>query len=188
MPRCKHCKDKFEVKYFLQKYCLEKDECIKAHSEYAKSQFEKQKNKVRKAEKRQLRKQLETVTDVKKKCQEVFNEYIRLKYHGQPCYTCGSTTAKMTCGHCYPAGSYGNIRFDEDNCRLQCWYNCNSSKSGNLSVFIPKLQKELGPKKWADLDDRSRKVKKWEKAELREKIKEYRAKVKALKLDKTSNN
>lgn len=30
MPRCKYHKTKFKAKYFLQKYCLEDDECIEA--------------------------------------------------------------------------------------------------------------------------------------------------------------
>ena len=34
MPRCKYHKTKFEAKYFLQKYCLEDDECREAEWNY----------------------------------------------------------------------------------------------------------------------------------------------------------
>ena len=37
MPRCKNCKEKFEVKHFNQKYCFKSD-CVKVWVETAKSQ------------------------------------------------------------------------------------------------------------------------------------------------------
>ena len=43
MPRCKLCKDKFTPKYFLQKHCMEKDECIKAEIELKKATIWKEK-------------------------------------------------------------------------------------------------------------------------------------------------
>ena len=49
MPRCKCCKIKFKAKYFNQKFCLEKDECLLAHVEYSKEQQLKRNRKERKA-------------------------------------------------------------------------------------------------------------------------------------------
>ncbi len=37
MPRCKNCKTKFVAKYFLQKFCLGSDACIKAISKEIKA-------------------------------------------------------------------------------------------------------------------------------------------------------
>ena len=45
--RCKHCKIKFDVKWFNQKYCLQNDECISASIEFAKGEIEKAKAKKR---------------------------------------------------------------------------------------------------------------------------------------------
>lgn len=47
MPRCKNqnCRDKFDTKYFLQKHCMEKDECIRLELEYKKEQVNKQQKK-----------------------------------------------------------------------------------------------------------------------------------------------
>jgi len=45
MPRCKHCREKFVKKYFIQPYCLLKDECITAHKDWAKAEIEKKANK-----------------------------------------------------------------------------------------------------------------------------------------------
>lgn len=47
MPRCKNpnCKDKFIAKYFLQKHCMEKEECIKLEIEMKKATIWKEKRK-----------------------------------------------------------------------------------------------------------------------------------------------
>lgn len=47
MPRClnKNCRDKFVAKVFLQKHCMEKDECIQMEIEYKKKLNEKKKRK-----------------------------------------------------------------------------------------------------------------------------------------------
>lgn len=47
MPRCKNpnCRDKFKAKYFLQKHCMEKDECIRLEVEMKKETIWKEKRK-----------------------------------------------------------------------------------------------------------------------------------------------
>jgi len=51
--RCNNpnCKDKFEAKVFLQKHCMEKDECIQMELEYKKEKARKQQKKEWDAEK-----------------------------------------------------------------------------------------------------------------------------------------
>lgn len=51
MATCKQCKDKFIPNYFLQKWCLEKDECIKAFSNWVSEQNKKKIDKAMKKEK-----------------------------------------------------------------------------------------------------------------------------------------
>lgn len=50
MPRClnKDCREKFKAKYFLQKHCMEKDECITAELELKKATIWKEKRAVMK--------------------------------------------------------------------------------------------------------------------------------------------
>lgn len=53
MPRCRECKEKFEPRTFLQKYCRKNENCLTAESQFAREKV-KQKNdkdwKVKKAE------------------------------------------------------------------------------------------------------------------------------------------
>ena len=77
MPRCKHCKEKFEAKHFNQKYCF-KPECVKAWVETAKV-------KNWKKEKKELKESLETVQSLMKKAQKYFNTYIRGRDKKKPC-------------------------------------------------------------------------------------------------------
>ena len=50
--RCKHCKIKFDVKWFNQKYCLQNDECISASIEFAKGEIERLRRKFGKERKK----------------------------------------------------------------------------------------------------------------------------------------
>ena len=90
MPRCKNCKDKFDQKYFLQKYCMKKDECIKAFAESAKKESIKKQRKALKAKKESLK----TITDYLAETQLVFNKYIKLRDKGKPCISCKRTNSK----------------------------------------------------------------------------------------------
>ncbi len=67
-----------------------------------------------------------------KRAQAAFNAYIRARDKAKPCISCGGTHNKMTAGHYKSVGAYPELRFHEDNCHGQCWYNCNSNKSGNI--------------------------------------------------------
>jgi len=69
----------------------------------------------------------------------VFSLYIRLKYsnkHGWvKCFTCGIAKhyKEMQNGHYVTRGKY-STRWDEENCRPQC-YGCNIGRNGNYPVF-----------------------------------------------------
>jgi hypothetical protein len=163
---------------------MEKDECIKAHSEYAKAQFEKQKKKVWQAEKKQLAKAIETHSDLIKKCQKAFNEFVRLRDQDKPCISCGKPLGKkFDAGHYCSAGAYPELRFLEDNVHGQC-VACNQHLHGNLIEYTDGLKERIGIYRYNKLRGKKHIPRKYTKTELREKITEYRAKVKALKLDK----
>jgi hypothetical protein len=76
----------------------------------------------------------------------VFSRIVRLRAadeHGNcQCYTCPTKNhwSLMQCGHYVPRGNMA-LRFSFDNTRVQC-KNCNELKSGNLSVFAERLDRE----------------------------------------------
>jgi len=130
---CKVCKTKFEPQFnSVQPTCG-----YKCAIEYAKNLREKKEKKEWKARKKVLKEKVKTKSDYEKELEKVFNEFIRERDKHLPCVSCGAPagTYKLTAGHFYPAGSYKNLRFTENNVHGQCWYNCNKNRHGNLQEY-----------------------------------------------------
>jgi hypothetical protein len=165
MPRCKNCKEKFEPIRFNQKYCL-KDECLRVFVAETKEKQWKQTKTRMKAE-------LETVQDLVKAAQLVFNKYIRERDKEQPCISCKQKPKKVNAGHFWNANNHWNVRFDEDNVHVQC-ERCNSYLSGNLLEYRTNLLTKIGAERFNQLEARARVTRKFTKDELKELIKKYK--------------
>lgn len=169
--RCKNCKDKFEPIRFNHKFCL-KDECIKAFVEEVKvKQWKETKIK--------MKNDLKTTQDWLKEAQTIFNKYVRLRDMGLVCVSCQQPPKKKNCGHYFSQGGHSNVRFDEDNCHLQCEH-CNTFLSGNLLNYQIGIQKRIGAQKLLELQERAHLTKKWSIEELKQIIQTYKTKVREL--------
>jgi hypothetical protein len=133
MPRCLNCREKFEPKIFLQKYCDKVDCKVK----YAVSVVTKQKEaNVKKAkkesahEKQVLKEKLKTLSDWKKEFQTEINSVIREIDKGYPCIATNTTNGKMNAGHYIGVGANDTLRFHLENIWLQSEHS-NSWKSGD---------------------------------------------------------
>ena len=168
MPRCKHCKKKFEAIHFNQKYCTE-DECMKVWVEKAKEvQWKKRKKR--------MKQELRTTSDYVKEAQKWVNKFVRLRDKDKGCISCQAPlTGKYDAGHFFSAGGHGSVRFDVRNIHAQCVY-CNQWEHGNLYKYHIYLLTKIGLKEFEDLEKQSKKIKKWEKQELEEIIKEFKLK------------
>jgi hypothetical protein len=171
MPRCKNCKDKFEPIRFNHKFCL-KDECIKAFVEEVKTRQWKE-------TKTRMKQDLKTLQDWLKEAQTIFNKYVRLRDQGLNCISCNKPPLKKNCGHYFSSGGHSNVRFDEDNCHLQCEH-CNTYLSGNLLNYQIGIQKRIGAQKLLELQERAHVTKKWTIDELKNIIEKYKIKVREL--------
>ena len=174
--RCKSCKEKFEPKTFLQKYCT-KEECLRVFVADVKE-------KIWQKTKAKAKLDLMTLSDYLKLTQQVFNKYIRLRDKDELCISCGAKAGKytITAGHYFPSTNK-SVTFNEDNLHGQCWYNCNSSKSGNLAEYRLGLIQRIGLERIEKLELESRKTKKWTKEELKELMQKYKQKIKQLEND-----
>lgn len=173
MPRCKHCKEKFEAVRFNQKYCL-KSECVKFW-------VEQEKQKQWKTKKAKLKKDLLTVQDWLKIAQKVFNEYIRLRDKGLPCISCQNPKPKkVNAGHFYSSGGHKAVTFDEDNVHLQCEH-CNTYLSANLIEYRKGLIERIGIERFEQLEQKAQGTANYTRQELEELTKEYKQKIKELK-------
>ena len=169
--RCKNCKEKFEPIRFNQKYCLNKM-CVDAWVQEAKVKSWQKKKKQMKAD-------LETVQDLVKATQLVFNKYIRQRDKDELCISCKQIPKKVNAGHFWNANNHWNVRFDEDNVHVQC-ERCNSFLSGNLLEYRTRLCSKIGQKRFDELEAKRHITKKWTKDELRLLIKKYKEKIKQL--------
>ncbi len=168
MPRCKECKEKFEPKYFNQKFCMNYDECIKAHSTWANEKEWKKKKK-------EIKESLKTHSDYVKELQVVFNRYIRLRDKDKPCISCKTILkGKYDAGHFLSVGNYPGLRFNEKNVHGQC-VHCNQWRGGNLHEYRDNLEVRIGEEELRKLElsrDTSNKLTIPELIELKELYKE----------------
>jgi hypothetical protein len=168
---CKNCKEKFETIKFLQKYCL-KDDCVRVW-------VESEKAKQWKKTKAKMKNDLETIQELIKATQIIFNKYIRLRDKGQVCISCQKQALKENAGHFFNANNHWNVRFNENNVHLQCEH-CNTYLSGNLLEYRTNLINKIGNSEFLILEAEARKTRKFTKDELKEIITEYKQKVKQL--------
>jgi hypothetical protein len=140
--RCKHCKTKFVPKKFLQKYCLETDDCITAFLSHAKEVKAKQ----QRAKDKKTREGLKTLTDWQKDLEAEINKIARLIDKGSGCISCGGHTTPAG-GHYASVKANGSIRFNLDNIHLQD-FNCNNWKSANIINYDLGLIERYGKEYW----------------------------------------
>lgn len=105
------------------------------------NQEKKIKNKQRAREGKPLLKVKKKKINRVKKCDDLFSQYIRVKYWSV-CYTCWSSE-HIGNWHCI-SRKIRSLRRYEDNCRPQCFYKCNAKFSGNgeTAIFKDKLKRQ----------------------------------------------
>jgi hypothetical protein len=130
--------------------------------------------------KKAMQQDLETVQDLVKAAQMVFNKYIRERDKDELCISCKQKPKKVNAGHFWNANNHWNVRFDEDNVHVQC-ERCNSFLSGNLLEYRTNLCLKIGQKRFDQLEARARVTRKFTKDELKELIKKYKEKYNQLK-------
>lgn len=126
----------------------------------------------------------ENLSELIDKADDVFSQYIRLKYTDDlgycSCYTCGATKqwTLLQNGH-YMKRGHLYSRWDERNCRPQD-RECNEQKGGNLGEFTKRLEAER-PGITDILKEESMIAYKPTREEISQVIVEYRSKVNELK-------
>lgn len=187
MPRCKYCKELFKPRFFLQKYCMEKDECIKAFTDNHKATKEKNEAKEWAKEKKERKEAIMTHSEWLKILQVTFNTFIRTRDVNENCISCQkpligdnpNKPKKFDAGHFRSVGSNPQLRFNEFNTFGQC-VHCNRDKHGNLLEYRKNLIIKIGVEKveWLENFNESSKL---SIPEIKEKIQYYKNKIKELK-------
>lgn len=169
--KCKYCKEPFTPITTLQKNCFNPNCVTDWINEINTKKWQKKKAK--------LKLDLMTLSDYMKLAQIVFNKYIRIRDKDKPCISCGAKagTYTITAGHYFPSTNK-SVTFNENNLHGQCWFNCNSSKSGNLLEYRFGLIKRIGLEQLTLLEAEARKTRKFTIDELKEIINTYKKKIK----------
>jgi hypothetical protein len=151
--KCKHCKKTFTVKYFLQKYCMEKDECIKAFANGVKEKKELQNSKARK----QMDEAVKVDNDEKKLKASKLNTkvqvhaFVRNRDKHKPCISCGiHWNADFQAGHHYKSETFETLKYNVDNIHGQC-QRCNLHLDGAFDNYALSLPKRIGIERYNEL-------------------------------------
>ena len=124
-----------------------------------------------------------SLPQLKKKVQRAVNKYVRERDKGKPCISCGRKVETGDCGHYVAQGSSGYLRYNLNNCNLQC-RSCNRYKHGNLIEYRHGLIKKIGERKVHTLEVYRHDVKKWTRSELEEILDQIKLERKTLQLKK----
>lgn len=129
---------------------------------------------------RKAKEKVKTLTEWKNEVQAVFNRYIRLR-DGNVCISCGTTNPNIqyAAGHFRTVKAAGQLRYNEDNVNVQCNYQCNSVKGGNIAAYRPALIAKIGIERVEALEENNEE-KRYTVDELIEIRDHYRMKLKEL--------
>lgn len=121
---------------------------------------------------------------LKKKAQEVFNKFIRLRDSENGYFTCISCqqtkdNSQLNAGHYLSMGHHQSLRYNEFNTNSQC-LKCNMYLSGNLINYRIGLIKKVGLEKVEELESIGSRVHKWDRYSLIFIIETYKQKIKSL--------
>lgn len=124
-----------------------------------------------------------TLPKLKAECQEVCNEYVRLRDYGKPCISCGKHNI-LQAGHFFAVKGFDALRFDEDNIHGEC-AGCNCFNESHLIGYHDNLIDRIGKSRVNALKQLAADYKyngyKWSRSEVMEKIKYFKDKINQLK-------
>lgn len=124
-----------------------------------------------------------------RRAQSAFNAFIRERDAGLPCVSCDHPddgSRQRHASHFRSVGACSSMRFHPDNVWAACSI-CNNHLSGNVANFKTKLIAMLGTERVEWIESQP-KVRRWTREELEGIEAEYKAKLKALRLEKVDAN
>lgn len=113
----------------------------------------------------------ESIAHQKQLTQDVFNKWVRVvkEKDATCCISCRRPRGAFheESGHYKTVGSAGILRYEPDNCHLQC-NDCNQHKSGNVAQYRIYLIEKIGIERVEWLETECNKTRKYKLAELKD--------------------
>lgn len=141
--RCKNpnCKEKFKPKYFLQKHCMEKDECIKLEIAFKKKEKEKTDFKEMKIEAYGKEHRSALQDEINK-----LSRMIDAKFGYTTCIDCNKPfTGQIDAAHFHSRKENSTLRYNLHNLHSANGY-CNQYSENHKSGYKIGLIERYGPK------------------------------------------
>lgn len=147
---CKVCKARFKPETIFQWWCCEDhkaDYAVQLASDRREQRAKSQQRTIEKTQRTEWRERKAAVKPLShwmNMTQRAFNDYIRARDADCGCISCGSTSAvEYHAGHFRTTKAASQLRFNEDNCHLQC-ASCNVHHSGAISQYRINLIAKIG--------------------------------------------
>lgn len=121
------------------------------------------------------------VKTLRKKAQELFNKYIRMRDTDDGCISCDKLKdwdGQWHASHFMTVGANPELRFNEDNCHKSCSV-CNNYLSGNLANYRKRLEKKIGLERLEALEVKGKPIR-LRAEDYHQVIATYKAKIKQL--------
>ncbi|HIE1341561.1 TPA: recombination protein NinG [Serratia marcescens] len=149
--KCRICSTKFTPRNSLQIVC--NTPCAIQHAKQQSERKQKQSEASARREWNKRKADAKPLSHWVAMTQRAFNDYIRARDEGSGCISCGSTTAtEYHAGHFRTTAAAGQLRFNEDNCHLQC-ASCNVHHSGAITQYRINLITKIGAERVMALEN-----------------------------------
>ncbi len=121
---------------------------------------------------KEVKTKLVPLPKLKKKAQDIFNKWIRMRDYDQRCISCNGPVEQA--GHYFSSGHFSALTFNEMNVNGQD-IRCNMFLNGNLIFYRQGLIRKYGKDKVDELEKLAEvRTYKWSRTELEEIINKYR--------------
>jgi hypothetical protein len=180
--KCRECKKIFMPTRTIQPVC-DTFECKVAYATKSAEKSATERKKRERIDYREAKKKQKGIAEYLKEAQQSFNAWIRVRdlSKGYGCISCGSFESSLwVAGHYRTTKAASNLRFNEDNVHLQCGFNCNVNKSGNIVEYRKELIKRIGVDR-VDALENNNEIHRYTKDELTEIKVKYKQLTKELK-------
>ncbi len=159
--KCESCKKVYELVRDNQPTC----NTVECMTKFAEKLLKKNaaEAKLERADLKQRKDALKSVSDWCNEFQVIFNIFIVLRDHDKPCPSCGAEVSKRwNAGHYMNKSEWPSLRFNELNVHKQCARPCNDGKkgkSGNLIMYRRGLVGRIGLSNIDKLETSQKKLK-----------------------------
>lgn len=182
---CPHCRKRLEPNERIHKACIEPwAEALQAKADRVNARKARELAKLDRALVRERKAAMKRIPELIAEAQDAFNAFIRERDKNKGCFVCGRPFEpvqgrRQHAGHVRSRGAAGHLRFNEDNCMGEC-EGCNGPYGAKPHQIKAGAIARIGQDRFDELEADNT-PHKWQRDELLNIIKEFKAKTKELK-------